>query len=364
MLDAAVKALSQMFSPPFRAVLLKSVGLALLLIVLIGIAVHRVLVWLATSATDWAESVLGTSAHTPLAILAWIISIAASLGIIVGSVFLMPAVTALVGSFFVDDIALEVERTYYPADPVGSPPPTLRAVLEGARTALFSILVYLVAVPFLLFAGLGVVIFFLATAYLLGREYFELAAMRHQPVAEAKRLRKMRSGTVFVAGMFIAAFVSIPIVNLATPLFGMAFMVHMYKRMTPSRGSPINDDAGGRCYRARVLAVFHRPSLGRQLRHGDAHGAVGFRDHAQRLGVELDPGEAQIGDGRVNIARRRRLAEVGDGRLDALAGVGGERLEIDDRVLGQRLSDRAPQPAPPRPAARRRPPTRRRARCR
>ena len=97
MLDAAVKALSQMFSPPFRAVLLKSVGLALVLIVLIGIAVQRLLVWLATYGTDWAESVLGTSAHTPLAILAWIVSIAAGLGIIVGSIFLMPAVTALVG---------------------------------------------------------------------------------------------------------------------------------------------------------------------------------------------------------------------------------------------------------------------------
>ena len=147
----------------------------------------------------------------------------------------MPAVTALVGTFFVDDIALEVERAYYPSDPVGHPPPPLRAVLEGARTALFSVLVYLVAVPFLLVGGLGVVIFFLATAYLLGREYFELAAMRHQSVADAKRLRKIRSGTVFVAGMFIAAFVSIPIVNLAAPLFAMAFMVHMYKRMSNDR---------------------------------------------------------------------------------------------------------------------------------
>jgi len=55
--------------------------------------------------------------------------------------------------------------------------------------------------------------------------------MRHLPVAEAKHLRKTRSATVFVAGMFIAAFVSIPIVNLAAPLFAMAFMVHMYKRM-------------------------------------------------------------------------------------------------------------------------------------
>jgi CysZ protein len=32
MLDAAVKALSQMLSPPFRTVLLKSVGLAILLL--------------------------------------------------------------------------------------------------------------------------------------------------------------------------------------------------------------------------------------------------------------------------------------------------------------------------------------------
>ena len=92
-------------------------------------------------------------------------------------------------------------------------------------------MVYLCALPFLLFAGLGAVLFFLATAYLLGREYFEMAAMRFHPVAEAKALRRLNRGTVFVAGMFIAAFVSIPIVNLATPVFGMAFMVHMYKRM-------------------------------------------------------------------------------------------------------------------------------------
>jgi hypothetical protein len=132
MLDAAVKALSQMFSPPFRTVLWKSVGLALVLIVIIGIAVQRLLVWLATYGMDWAEGLLGTSAHTPLSILAWVVSIAVSLGIIVGSIFLMPAVTALVGTFFVDDIALEVERTYYPADPLGSPPPPLRAARRCA----------------------------------------------------------------------------------------------------------------------------------------------------------------------------------------------------------------------------------------
>jgi CysZ protein len=108
----------------------------------------------------------------------------------------------------------------------------LRAVIEGVTTALLAVAVYFVALPFLLFAGFGAVIFFLCTAYILGRQYFELAAMRFHPAEEAKRLRKLHQGTVFVAGLFIASFVSIPILNLATPLFGMAFMVHMHKRLT------------------------------------------------------------------------------------------------------------------------------------
>src|SRR5262249_7704044 len=48
MLDAAIKALSQMLSPPFRSVLWKSVGVALVLIVFIGFALQRLLAWLAS----------------------------------------------------------------------------------------------------------------------------------------------------------------------------------------------------------------------------------------------------------------------------------------------------------------------------
>lgn len=231
MLDAAIKAISQMLSPPFRVVLLKSIGLALVLIVLAGVALHGLLLWFAGAGESWGEATFGPAAHLPLSILAWIVSLAGALGLIAGSVFLMPAVTALVGSFFVDDIADQVERLHYPAEPPGHRLPLPHALLEGVKTALLAVLVYLVAVPFLLFAGFGAVIFFLATAYLLGREYFELAAMRFLSPAQAKELRRRRQGTVFIAGLFIAGFISIPIVNLATPLFGMAFMVHIYKRL-------------------------------------------------------------------------------------------------------------------------------------
>jgi uncharacterized protein involved in cysteine biosynthesis len=147
----------------------------------------------------------------------------------------MPAVTALVGSFFVDEVAEAVEREYYPAHPPGRALPFLRALLEGIKIAALAILVYLFALPFVLLAGLGIIILFLANAYLLGREYFELAAMRFRPPHEAKSMRKANAAYVFLAGMVIAAFVSIPIINLATPIFAMAFMVHLHKKLAGAR---------------------------------------------------------------------------------------------------------------------------------
>jgi CysZ protein len=235
MFDAAFKALAEMFSPPFRAVLLKSIGLAILLLILFGIGLNRLFGWLAGAGQGYFDGVIGPGMQTPLHALIWVLAISAGFGLVAGALFIMPAVTAFVASFFSDEIAAEVEHVHYPADPPGTAVPLPRAVIEGAKTALLALLVYLCAVPFVLFAGLGFLILFIANAYLLGREYFLLAAMRFHSVAEAKALRKRHHATIFTAGLFIAAFVSIPILNLATPLFGMAFMTHMHKKIAGVR---------------------------------------------------------------------------------------------------------------------------------
>jgi uncharacterized protein involved in cysteine biosynthesis len=231
MLDDAAKALNQMLSPQLRAVLWKSIGLGLALIVAAGIALDRLIMWLVGAGSHSIETTFGPHAHAPVTAVGWLLSIAAGLGIVVGSVMLMPAVTAFVASFFADQIAEEVERVHYPHDSPGVALPLWLAVLEGGKTALLAILVYICATPFLLFAGFGAILFFLATAWLLGREYFDLAAMRFRPPIEAKALRKRNAGTVYGAGLLIAAFVSIPIINLATPLFAMPLMVHVHKRL-------------------------------------------------------------------------------------------------------------------------------------
>jgi CysZ protein len=239
MIDAAAKALAQMFTPALRAVLMKAVGLALILIVIVGIVLQRLLSALATNGATWAEQSSGFAPHAAWSALAWVLSIMAGLGIVTGALFLMPTITAFVGSFFVDECAEAVEREYYPAEPAGRALPFLRALIEGLKIALLTLLVYFCALPFIFFAGLGVIILFVANSYLLGREYFELAAMRFRPPFEAKAMRKSNASYVFFCGMVIAVFVSIPVVNLATPIFAMAFMVHIHKRMTGKRAELI-----------------------------------------------------------------------------------------------------------------------------
>ena len=110
MLDAAVKAISQILSPPMRTILWRSIGLALVVITVLAIGLQRLLSWFAVSGEVWAEAMLGPGFHTTLNVLAWIVSIAAGLGVVLGGIFLMPAITSLVASVFVDEVADHVER--------------------------------------------------------------------------------------------------------------------------------------------------------------------------------------------------------------------------------------------------------------
>src|SRR5260370_34511943 len=91
MLDAAIKALAQMASPPFRVLLIRSIALAIVLIIVLGIGIDRGLVALVERGGAWIEIHAGPGAHTPVNILEWMVAIAAGLGIVAGVVFLMAA---------------------------------------------------------------------------------------------------------------------------------------------------------------------------------------------------------------------------------------------------------------------------------
>lgn len=219
--ESAVTALRQILSPPFRAVLWKSLALTIALLALVWALLTRLFSW-------WFA---GTAA---VAQYPWIDAYAvllAGFGLVFGLAYLIPPVSMLVAGFFLDDVAERVESESYPGDPPGTPLPVATALAEAGRFALTALGVNLLALLFFFIPGVNITAFFVANTYLLGREYFALAAGRFRPRADVQALYARRRLTVLLAGALLAGMALVPVVNLLTPLFGTALMVHVHKRL-------------------------------------------------------------------------------------------------------------------------------------
>ena len=114
--------------------------------------------------------------------------------------------------------------------------PALRSLVLALKFFGVVVLGNLVALFLLLIPGVNVGAFFVVNGYLIGREYFEFAAMRFRPEEEARAMRRHHAGTVFLAGLVIAGFLAVPLLNLLTPLFAAAMMVHLHKMLTGAPG--------------------------------------------------------------------------------------------------------------------------------
>ncbi len=222
MFAAAYAALNQIFTQPFRATLWKVLALTLALLALIWIGLDRLAVHFLSNPAWFPHPWMGTA-----------ISFALGIGIVVGLAFLVAPASSLVAGFFLDDLADKVETEIYPPGARGAPLKAGRAAWLATKFAAVSLGVNFLALLVFLLPGVNALVFFVANAYLMGREYFELAALRFQPLEEVRALRRRHSVTLFVAGLLIAAFVAVPIVNLLTPLFGVAFMARLYKQLAP-----------------------------------------------------------------------------------------------------------------------------------
>ncbi|MGE0006931.1 MAG: sulfate transporter family protein [Parvibaculaceae bacterium] len=218
MIKAAVTALADLFSPDFRSVLFKAVGLAVLLLVAVVAGALVLLDMLKLAPWGWGNDV---------------IEVAAGLGLTVLAFFMIPPVTALFAGLYLDRIAGLVERKHYPQDLPGRELPAVKAALLGLQFGLLVLVVNLAVLP-MLFFGVGAIALLVANAYLLSREYFEMAAMRHMPSEEAQLLRRENSTRIFAAGFIPAVLALVPFVNLAVPLFSTSYFVHIFKRLKRS----------------------------------------------------------------------------------------------------------------------------------
>ena len=217
MIHDAMSALAEIFTSAFRGVFLKVLGLTVALLVLATAGLHRGLLSFVHLSNPWLQTT---------------VSLLAELGLIVGSIFLVAPISALVAGFFVDDLAGKVERDIDPFGEPGQALPILQSVALSLRFAIVSVAVTLLALILLFVPGVNAVAFVGANTYLLGRQYFEFAALRFGSYEDAKVLRRRHWPTVMLAGFCIAIFVAVPLLNLLTPLFGTALMVRVHKRLT------------------------------------------------------------------------------------------------------------------------------------
>lgn len=231
-IEAARLAVSRLFSPEFRTAFLKSIGLTLLVLVLAWAGLNALF---EAFAMPWIEALMPGFPTTAdwLGVFAALIT---AIGLALGLALLIAPVTALIAGLFLDDVAEAVEKSDYPADPPGKAVPLIPGIILSLKFFGVVIIGNIVALLLLIVPGVNIAAFFLVNGYLLGREFFEFAAMRFLPEAEARALRRRHAGTIFLAGLVIAAFLAVPLLNLLTPLFAAAMMVHLHKMVAAREG--------------------------------------------------------------------------------------------------------------------------------
>lgn len=225
-LSAFAAALGQWSDPRFRRVVLLGVALTLGLLVALYAVIVTAIQWMVPETTDLP--LIG-----PVGGLDTLLSVGSVLVMLLASVVLMVPVASAFSGLFLDSVAEAVERRHYPALPMARP----QGLAEGmvAAVGFFGIVLGANLVALLLWPLAGPfvpLVFWGVNGYLLAREYATLVAMRRMDRAGAKALWRAHKGRLWLAGVLMAAPLSVPVVNLLIPVFGVATFTHLVHRLT------------------------------------------------------------------------------------------------------------------------------------
>lgn len=153
-------------------------------------------------------------------------------GSVVLAFILFPGIISTVIGMFLDEVAEAVEARHYNDLPAARPSKPSEQIASGARLLAWTVVLNIAALPIYLFVpGLNLFVYYGLNGYLLGREYFELVALRRMEPDAARRLRRRRAVIVWLGGAAVAAILSIPIVGWFMPVVATAFMVHLVERL-------------------------------------------------------------------------------------------------------------------------------------
>jgi len=220
-----LKSIAQFDDPKFRRVLWRGLGLTIVLLIAACLLVNFGINQLLSSA--WAANLIGDQSW-----LGALINIGGVLFTIALSIWLMVPVTSAIIALFLDEVAQAVEARHYPHLPKQTATKLQDQILVGIRflgillLANVGALILSMIVPLL-----APFVFWATNGYLMGREYFQMAAMRRMPRAQAQELFQRHQGSIWIAGILMAIPMSIPLVGLFIPILGAATFTHQFERL-------------------------------------------------------------------------------------------------------------------------------------
>ena len=164
--------------------------------------------------------------------LEWVIDLLSGAAILFLVWLTFPGTVGIVTGYLLERVAARVEARHYPGLPLPRAQGMGEAVRLAINFALISVGLNLLALPIYFFLPIiNLLVFYALNGYLLGREYFELVALRRLDETSARALRKAYQGSIFLSGVMIAVVMSVPLVNLAAPVIATAFMVHLFESL-------------------------------------------------------------------------------------------------------------------------------------
>ncbi|HVZ02860.1 MAG TPA: EI24 domain-containing protein [Dongiaceae bacterium] len=213
MFGAISKAFAQLGDPRIQRLIGLSILLTLVVFAIVAALAWWLIGWLSGLNGWWAEIAQIGGVLVTL-VLAW---------------FTFPALAAAISAIFSDKVISAVEARYYPGRPAPMETSIVAAILDGLKLALLSLIVNLITLPLLFIPPLYVLVAWGLNGYLLGREYYEMAAFRRLERAQAQQLFAARRSTFTLGGVLIAILSTIPVVNLIAPIIATAFVVHLFE---------------------------------------------------------------------------------------------------------------------------------------
>jgi uncharacterized protein involved in cysteine biosynthesis len=148
------------------------------------------------------------------------------------SFILFVPLSAVFVSIFLDSVVDAVEARFYPHRLAGPPLGLVKAGWLGLRLGAVVLVANVAALPLYLLTFwipfVAVAIFYGINAYLLGWGFYDLIATRHMETRDAARHRRTIRTELLLTGLLITLLFSIPVINLAAPILGAAFFVHIF----------------------------------------------------------------------------------------------------------------------------------------